>query len=335
MTVLITGAGLIGRLTAAALREHGDAVVLADVREPARDFAGEVGDVGDVAAVQCDVTDFARLEAIVEAHRVSTIVHTAALLSSAIRRDPLAGVRVNTLGTANVLEVARRHGLTRVVIASSTTVAYSAFGSLPPDAIPEDFASRAVSEAPASIYAATKVAGEHLALAYASLYDMSVVVLRYGAVLGAGREAATSVPGRLLASLLNAGQHKTPAQLDDPVLLWNGREEFVDARDCARANVAAVHAASPTQRVYNIATGEWFTVEEFVGVARSHFPSLEVASMRLPTGGFAAFPHRRPAPSDVGAAQRELGFRTTYSLDQTVAHFASTYFDGANVAAME
>lgn len=319
MTVLVTGAGLIGRLTATALHAQGEAVVLADVRVPQ-----EATDL-TVPIVRCDVTDFERLSDVVQGHGVTSIVHTAALLSSAIRRDPLAGVKVNTLGTANVLEVARRHDLARVVVASSTTVAYAAFGTLPAAPIGEDFATHAVSEAPASIYAATKVASEHLALAYGALYDMSVIVLRYGAVLGAGREASTSVPGRLLGCLLDAGRREAPARLDDPVLLWNGREEFVDARDCALANVAALRAWAPAQRVFNIATGDWFTVEEFVGVVRERYPALRIGEMQLPAGGFAGFPHTRPAPSDVSAARRYLGFNTQYALRDSVDHFAAAH----------
>ncbi|WP_322056775.1 NAD(P)-dependent oxidoreductase [Paraburkholderia sp. J63] len=318
MTVLITGAGMIGRLTAAQLRVRGERVVMVDVSPRERE------ELHGAEFELCDVTDFARLGEVVERHAVTSIVHTAALLSTAIRRDPLAGIRVNTMGTANVLEIARQKQLRRVVLASSTTVMYSAFASLPAAPIPEDFQYRIVSERPASIYAATKVASEHLALAYASLYDLSVVVLRYGAVLGAGAEAATSVPGRLLDCLLKAGRSGAPARLDDPILLWNGREEFVDTRDCAAANVAALYAPAPTQRVYNIATGQWFSLDEFIEVVRQRYPSLCIAELRLPEGGFAAFPHVRPAPSDVSAARRELGFEAGYSLADTVAHFADS-----------
>lgn len=318
MTVLITGAGTIGRLTAAQLQERGEEVLLVDVNPRPEET------LGGVRLALCDVTDFTQLDDLVARHGVTSIVHTAALLSTAIRRDPLAGIRVNTMGTANVLEIARRRKLARIVIASSTTVMYSAFASLPATPIPEDFPYRIVSERPASIYAATKVASEHLALAYASLYDLSVVVLRYGAVLGAGAEAATSVPGKLLSCLLQAGRSSTAARLDDPILLWNGREEFIDARDCAAANVAALCAPTPTQRVYNIATGQWFSLDEFIEVVRRCYPSLSIAELKLPEGGFAAFPHIRPAPSDVSAARRELGFSAAYSLADTVAHFAES-----------
>lgn len=316
MTTLITGAGLIGRLTASQLQAQGEPVLLVDVKHPAPQ------DLGTLPLELCDVTDFNRLSQLADEHGVTAIVHTAALLSTAIRKDPLAGIRVNTIGTANVLELARQRKLGRVVIASSTTVMYSAFASLPATPIVEDFPYRIVSERPASIYAATKIASEHLALAYASLYGVSVVVLRYGAVLGAGGDAVTSVPGRLLTSLLQAGRLDETAHLDDPILLWNGREEFIDARDCAAANLAALRAQAPQQRVYNIATGDWFSVTEFIDVVRQRYPALRVAELRLPEGGFAAFPHVRPAPSDVSAARRELGFHAAHSLADSVGHFS-------------
>jgi len=316
MTILITGAGLIGRLTAALLRAQGESVLLADVRPAA------AMDSSGVPLVVADVTDWPRLCELIREHRVRDIVHTAAMLTPAIRCDPLAGVRVNVMGTAHVLEAARIFGLRRVVIASSTTVMYSAFGSLPGAPIPEDFACRSVSERPASIYACTKVANEQLALAYAQHHQVDALVLRFAAVLGGGPEGASSVPGRMLDRLLQAGRAGTPARYEDPNLLWGGREEFIDARDCAAATVAALRAPHPIQRIYNIATGEWVTFDELVALVRRSFPELRVEDVRLPDGGLSGFPFQRPAPSDVSVAARELGFRAGFSLADTVAHLA-------------
>ncbi|EDT41710.1 NAD-dependent epimerase/dehydratase family protein [Burkholderia ambifaria] len=314
MTILITGAGLIGRLTAAQLHSQGETVLLADIRPAAAD------DVGGLPFFQADLTDWPGLCDLIRRHGVRSIVHTAAMLTPAIRRDPLAGVRTNVMGTTHVLEAARLFGLHRVVIASSTIVTYSAFGTLPPTPIPEDFASLSVSERPGSLYACTKVAGEHLALAYAQHYQGDACVLRYAAVLGGEPEGATSVPGRMLECLLHAGRNGIPARYDDQRLLWGGREEFIDARDCAAATVAALRATNPAQRVYNVATGHHVSFDELVAIVRRHFPALRVEGVPLPRGGLSGFAFQRPAPSDVGAAWRELGFRARYSLEDTVAH---------------
>ncbi len=98
------------------------------------------------------------------------------------------------MGTAHILDVARRKRLGRIVIASSTTVGYPVFGSRGPEAIEEDFQMRVIGERPASIYAATKLTGEHLALLHADLYQVDCLCLRYAAVIGGSLEAPTSVP---------------------------------------------------------------------------------------------------------------------------------------------
>jgi UDP-glucose 4-epimerase len=175
-----------------------------------------------------------------------------------------------------------------------------------------------ISQRPASIYAATKIAAEHLALVYHDLYGVDVVILRYGAVLSAGAGLATSVPGRLLATLLAAGEAGQDAVIDDPFLVWDGKEEFIDMRDCAEANVAALHADRPSSRVYNIATGDWYSFDQFCDAVRATLPDRRV-TMKVPLkGGFAGFPYLRPAPSDIRLAADELGFKAKYGLGKTI-----------------
>jgi len=320
VTTLVTGAGLIGRLTAELLVARGERVVLLDVRR---------AEVAGAAFEICDVTDAEGLGAVVGRHGVRRVVHTAAMLSTGIRQDPALGVRVNVMGTVNVLEVARRLGLGRVVCASSTTVGYTAFGAHGAGAIEEDLPLRMVSERPASIYAATKIACEQLGFLYHDLYGVDVVMLRYGAVLGTGGEAPSSVPGRLLMRLIEGGRAGAHVVLDDPFMAWGGREEFVDARDCAAANVAALDAGAPVLRVYNVAPGSWFTLAEFVAAVQRVFPGLTVALPPESGTGFAGFPHMRPAPSDVSALAGEIGFRCRYDLAETIAYIADVTSSGS------
>jgi UDP-glucose 4-epimerase len=315
MTVLVTGAGLIGAMTAEMLAAQGKAVVLADLGTPR-----ETAPTG-VVVRQCDVTDQPRLDAIVREHVVTEIVHTAAMLSTGIRQDPVRGVQVNVVGTANILEVARKNSIDRVVCASSTTVGYTAFGRRDAQPVTEDLPLHLISERPASIYAMTKIANEQLGLLYHDLYGLDVVLLRYGAVLGGDLEAPTSVPGRLLSRLVEAGRTGIRLTLDDPFLVWDGKEEFVDARDCAAANLAALAAAAPKQRVYNVAPGTWVTIGEFIAAVRTVFPALTVDVTPRTGKGFAGFPFLRPAPSDVQAAAVELGFRCRYGLADSVRYW--------------
>ena len=319
MAILITGGGVVGLETAALLAARGERVVIADVRtvDPG-DLAGD-----GLAIATCDILDRDALADLVRSHGITAIVHTAALLSTAIRRDPVRGVMVNTVGTTNVLEVARACAVRRVVIASSTTVGYTCFGTHGPDSIEEDLALRVVSQRPASLYAATKLAAEHIALIYSDLYGVDVAILRYGAVLSASANVATSVPDRLLSTLLSAGRAGTTARIEDPLLVWAGREEFVDARDCARANVAALDASLLHSRVYNIATGSWYNFDDVCNIVKKIYPTLSVDLMVHTTTGFAGFPHQRPAPSSTTAAKVELGFAAAHDLEDSVAYLAS------------
>ena len=318
MATLITGAGLIGRLTAEMLAARGERVVLADIRDPG--LAG-------LAFAHCDVTDAAALDEVVRRYGVRQIVHTAAMLSTGIRANPARGVAVNVLGTTNVLDCARRLGLGRVVCASSTTVGYTMFGSHDAAPIEEDLPMRMLGERPASLYAASKIAGEHLGLLYHDLYGVDVVMLRYAAVLGGGGPAS-SVPGRLLEQLAAGGRSGETVVLDDPFVLWAGREEFVDARDCARANLTALDAAAPVQRVYNVATGDWYSLDAFVATMRTVFPRLLVSVPTPSTSGFAGFPHLRPAPSETRHAEAELGFRAQHKLGDTIAYWCRAAHSG-------
>ena len=321
MTTLITGAGLIGRLTAGLLAARQDKVVLADIRLPRT--APDRTEADGLTMEICDVTDTARLDDLVTRHGITRIVHTAAMLSTGVRQDPVRGVAVNVMGTTAVLDCARRHAIRRVVCASSTTVAYTAFARHGPDPIEEDVPLRLISERPASIYAMTKIAGEHLGWLYHDLYGLDVVMLRYAAVLGASDEPPSSVPGRLLATLLHGARTGQRVILDDPFMIWGGREEFVDARDCARANLHALDAANPVQRVYNVAPGSWHSLAGFVDGVRMACPDLHVTLPPDPGTGFAGFAHQRPAPSCTAALARELGFRCEFDLIDTIRHIAA------------
>ncbi len=146
--------------------------------------------------------------------------------------------------------------------------------------------------------------------------------LRYAAVIGAWSGPGTSVPSKVLTSLLVPARRGETAVMDDPYAVWKGGDEYIDARDCALANVAALDATAPTQGVYFIGLGRHASFDEFVAAVRALHPALQVRLAVEPGGGFAGFPHVRSAASDISAAARELGWTPAYSLADSVRHFA-------------
>lgn len=321
MSTLITGAGVIGCHTARLLAERGEDVVLLDVN-PSPEAIASIVASPRVAVVAADVLDHEGLDRLVRSKGVRRIVHTAATLSTGIRANPRRGIAVNVVGMANVLECARLAGVERVVIASSTTVAYSTFGDFRGATVPDDFTMRAISQRPGSIYAATKLHAEHLALLYRDLYGLSTVSLRYAAVISAWPGPGTSVPGQVLARLVGPAARGETSVIDDPYTVWRGGEEFVDARDCALANLAALDAAEPRQGVYAVGMGRLHSFDDFEQAVRRVYPRLRVQRRVEPAGGFAGFPHVRQAASDLGPVERELAWRPRFGLEESVAHFA-------------
>ncbi len=313
MATLITGAGLIGCQTAALLAARGERVVLLDLRpDPA--LIGSMLPLAQVTLATGDVRDRAAMLALFEHHGVQAVLHTAAALSMAIRAAPTLAADVNFGGTVNLLEAARATGVRRFLLASSTTVHYPTFHRPWPAPIGEDFAFHAVSERPGSLYAASKLAAEFFAQHYGDQFGLSVGILRYSAVLGLWAGPNNSVPGRLLATLLGHGAQGGVVQVRDPLLLWSGGDDFIDARDVAIANVAALDAAALPARVYTIGSGRLDRFADFVQAAQVVRPDLRHAAVELPATGFAGFPHQRNQPFDVSRAQDELGFCARHDL---------------------
>lgn len=320
MTVLITGAGIIGTMIAKALHDSGRRALLVDVKPDAAAIKSVLGTAAvEIAAL--DICDLEGLVRLAETRGAEAIVHTAAVLTSAIARDPRRGIEVNVMGTVNVLEAARRIAMKRVVLASSTTLAYPTFGAGETGPLDEDFAIRLVSQRPINIYSATKLFDEHVALIYAAQFGVDAVVVRYAAVLGDWAGPNNSIPGTLLRVFRAAIRERKPAVIEETRLAWLGGDEFVDARDCAAGTLAALNAADLGSRVFTISSGRLVTFDDFVSGARKVDPGFEVTLAFAPKGGFAGFPHIRRFPSDISAAARCLGFRPRYDLDESLRHY--------------
>ena len=109
---------------------------------------------------------------------------------------------------------------------------------------------------PRNVYAATKVAQEHLCAAFARETGATVTALRYHNVYGPRMPRDTPYAGvaSIFRSALAAG--RAPRVFEDGAQ----RRDFVHVRDVAAANVLALDAASPG--VFNVASGTPRTVGE-------------------------------------------------------------------------
>lgn len=176
MRVVVTGgAGFIGANLVRRLLDEGHEVVVVDDLSTGR-LANLDAVAGRIERHETSVLDTAVLDAALAG--AAAVVHLAARPS--VPRsidDPVATHRANVDGTLAVLEAARRAGpdAPHLVVASSSSV-YGANPALPKH---EDLVAR-----PLSPYAASKLAAEAYALAYAHSYALDVLVLRFFNVFG-------------------------------------------------------------------------------------------------------------------------------------------------------
>src|SRR4051794_17338554 len=108
---LVTGSeGCIGSWVVHTLVERGVAVVATDVAPAPRRIARllEPDALEALPYVAADLTAAGAVDGLVEQHAITRIVHLAALQVPFVRADPVRGAEVNVVGTARVLEAARR-----------------------------------------------------------------------------------------------------------------------------------------------------------------------------------------------------------------------------------
>ena len=311
MAILIIGAGLVGSQIARILVEWGEKPVLMDPSAQPQALSQIVA-LDRVTLVAGDVLRPFALTRIIREHGITQIVHMAAnpLLTLGAQRDPFSAIELNIMGTANVLEAARIHGVKRVVVASSNVLNhFLAGGEGKGDPTREEAYPR-----PTTFYASTKQAMESLGLNYASWAGVDFAAMRYGAVLGPwggkGGGGPSNVVRDALANVLNGREAIVPA---------NGLE-WVYSKDAAMGTVLALRASALGSRVFNITMGYVCTPEELADAIKAAVPGAKVR-IETPQADAVALPQML-AGSNLRLAKDVLGFAPKYPMREAVGELA-------------
>jgi nucleoside-diphosphate-sugar epimerase len=128
-----------------------------------------------------DIAQRDQVDALAEFTPLAGVINLAARAGvRASLANPWIYIDANVTGTLNLLEVCRRHGVKKFVLASSSSL-YGVHNSIP-------YREDADVSRPPSPYAASKLAAEGLAHAYHHVHGLDVSVLRFFTVYGpAGR----------------------------------------------------------------------------------------------------------------------------------------------------
>lgn len=295
MKILVTGgAGFIGSHVVDAYVAAGHAVTVVDdlstgKRENLNPNARFVkADIGAPA-----------LRGVFRRGRFDVVNHHAAQID--VRRsvaDPLNDARINVLGLIYVLELARAHGVKKMIFSASGGTYY---GECPRPA------REAAVPAPLSPYGVSKLASEYYLRAYRALHGVDYTVLRYGNVYGP-RQDPHGEAGvvAIFCQRLLAGK---------PLWVYGDgkqKRDYVFVEDVARASVAALRRAGGES--VNIGAGRAVSVNQL---------ALTLAEVH---GGRPQILHK-PARSgelfqswmDVRKARRVLGWRAGIGLAEGLA----------------
>jgi dTDP-L-rhamnose 4-epimerase len=360
-TVLITGgAGFIGSAIVEAALEKGWRVRVLDSLRPDV-HGGDYLPDPRVEFVKADVRDPDALA--VALFGVDVVCHQAAKVGLGVSfEDAPDYIGSNDLGTAVLLAAMAESGVERLVVASSMVVygegnyRDSSGRSSRPAArrvedldvgrfdplddtggplLPELIAEDAPLD-PRNVYAASKLAQEHLAAAWARSTGGRAIALRYHNVYGPGMPQNTPYAG--VASLFRSALERGEA----PRVFEDGaqRRDFVHVRDVASANLAAIEAIAIEAIATEAVATEAIATEKIAGPGEQ-FRAFNVGSGTVHTIGDLASALSRyyggPDPVITGeyrlgdvrhitaSSERltsELGWRPTVSFDEGMAEFA-------------
>lgn len=251
---LVTGgAGFIGsNLVRFLLGKGQQVVVLDDFSTGKRENLAEIA--GRITLVEGDIRDRAAVDRAVAG--CAAIFHEAAL-GSVPRSvaDPVTSHDVNVNGTIQVLEAARAAGVRRVVFAASS----SAYGDQKESPKHEGMVPQ-----PISPYAASKLTCEAYMQAYAAVYGMETLCLRYFNVFGPRQD-----PQGAYAAVIPAFAAKILRD-ERPVIFGDGEQsrDFCYIDNVTEANWLAANAPAGVCKgqAMNIACHQSTTLNEIIAV---------------------------------------------------------------------
>ena len=308
MKALVTGgAGFIGSNLVALLIESGhEAVVLDDCSSGYRE---NLAPFPSAPFIEGDIRDQATVDRAIAGCEV--VFHLAASVGNTRSIEhPIEDSEINVLGTLRVLEAARHHGVRKVVFSSSA----GTFGELKTLPIKEDHPAE-----PDTPYGASKLGAEKLCLAYAKLYPIECVCLRYFNVYGVNQRY--DAYGNVIPIFAHRALHGEPL-----VIYGDGEQtrDFVNVRDVAMANYGA-GLSRGVSGAFNIASGTRVTINELARmVAAASGREVEIRHAPPRPGDV------RHSLADISAARAAFGFDPTVTLDTGLPQYM-TWASGALV----
>lgn len=293
MKVLVTGgAGFIGSNLVKHLVNEGHEVIVLD--NLMSGYKSNLDPFPDIRFIQGDTRDEIAVSNAMQG--VDVVFHMAASVGNKRSIDhPLIDAEINVIGTIKVLEVARKAGVKKIVASSSAGI----FGELKTLPIKEDHPIE-----PDTPYGSTKLCMEKECLAYAKLYPMDAVCLRYFNVYGPNQRFdayGNVIPIFVFKMLKNEAL----------TIFGDGEQtrDFVNVGDVVQANIKAA-MADGLSGAFNIGSNSRITINKLVELLHGASGIEPQLVYGAPRPGDV-----RHSLADISAARRSFGFEPSISME--------------------
>lgn len=320
-TILVTGgAGYIGSHTVLELLNAGyEVVVMDNLSNSSIESLNRVKKLTgkDFIFYELDLLDSEGLQKLFTAHKIDAVIHFAGLKAVGESNTiPMNYYQNNVAGSLVLFEEMQNAGVTKIVFSSSATV-YGEPESLP---IPES-----AKLGHTNPYGRTKYMIEFILKDIQKAHQWDVVILRYFNPVGAHEsgeigESPTDTPNNLLpfVTQVAVGLRKQVMIYGDDYDTKDGTgvRDYIHVVDLALGHIKALEKIERDKGlfVYNLGTGLGVSVKEMIEAIRN------VSGKEIPV---VIGPRRdgdvAEVVSDAGAAEKDLGWITKYTLEDMAA----------------
>lgn len=311
--IVFGGAGFIGSHLCERLFEEGakEIFIFDNFSSGREENINSIARSRKVKVIKADILDFNKVRRAMRGVAIVSL-HAAELEVFIGISDPMHDLRINILGTLNILRAAleNKKNIEKIIYASSAGV-YGQAEYLPQD---ENHPTN-----PQWPYGVSKLSGEKYCTMFFNFHRLPIVSLRYAIVYGP-REWY----GRVLTLFL-----KRVANGESPVIFGNGQQtrDFIYVSDVIDANIRAIKNDRANGQVFNIGSGKATTIKELAEKIISAGGTKSKLIFDDPLAGAPSKyqPGRGRLPSelkkltlDIRKAQRILGFKPTILLEDGI-----------------
>ncbi|KAF3327730.1 UDP-glucuronate 4-epimerase 6 [Carex littledalei] len=328
LSILVTGAaGFVGTHCSLALKARGDGVLGLDnfnsYYDPSLKRARQkLLHRNGVVIVEADINDAQMLIKLFQLVHFTHVLHLAA--QAGVRyamKSPQSYIQSNIAGLVSLLEVAAKNADPQPAIVWASSSSVYGLNTVSP------FSESHRTDRPASLYAATKKAGEEIAHVYNHIYGLSLTGLRFFTVYGPwGRPDMAYfsfvhdiIDGKPINIFTNAKRDFT--YIDDVV------KGVIGALDSAKRSTGLPGGGKKTGpaelRVYNLGNTSPVPVTKMVSIIESLLGKKAKKNVvEMPSNGDVPYTH-----ANVSLAHRDFGYQPTTDLGAGLKQFVKWYVE--------